>query len=218
MPDEQQFKRNTAYKLRIGDILVGKPTTNGDRFSFLELGDRKIVRVNVIGNIVDKYESSGETKYISLTVDDGSGQIRIKAFGEEAERLRSLTQGQTVVVIGVLRHWNDELYVSPEIVRDMDPKYLVIRKLETEKDTVSGLSSGSVSSGMDISGKQQTIAVKDRILDLIKASESNGGVETESLLRDLQEFSPTILNKEIQKLLEEGVVFEPRPGKIRWLG
>lgn len=214
MSEEQQFKRHVAFKLRVGDILVGKPATNGERFSFLELGDRKIVRVNIIGNIVDKYESSGESKYISLTVDDGSGQIRIKAFGEESERLRSLTQGQTVVVIGVLRHWNDELYVSPEIVREMNPKYLVIRKLETEKDTVSGLSS---SSG-DVSGRQQTIAVKDRILDLIKAAESNGGVETESLLRELQEFSPTILNKEIQKLLEEGVVFEPRPGKIRWLG
>ena len=42
MPDEQKFKRNTAYKYRIGDILIGTPAFNENRFSFLELGDKKI--------------------------------------------------------------------------------------------------------------------------------------------------------------------------------
>ena len=134
MAEEQQFKRNTAYKFRIGDILVGKPVMNGERFAFLELGDKKIVRVNIIGNIVDRYESLGETKYISLTIDDGSGQVRLKVFGDDTERFKKFFQGQTVVVIGVLRHWNDELYISPEVIREMDTKYLLIRKLETEKE------------------------------------------------------------------------------------
>ncbi|KKM86138.1 hypothetical protein LCGC14_1282030, partial [marine sediment metagenome] len=44
------------YKFRIGDLLFGKPIINEERFSFLELGDKKIVRVNLVGNIVDKYE------------------------------------------------------------------------------------------------------------------------------------------------------------------
>ena len=76
----EQFKRNIAYKFRIGDILIGKPITDGEKFSFLELGDKKIIRVNIIGNIVDKYESAGEKKYIFFTLDDGSGQIRIKVL------------------------------------------------------------------------------------------------------------------------------------------
>jgi len=54
MAEEQQFKRHIAYKLRIGDILIGKPIVNEERFSFLELGDKKIVRINVLGNIVDR--------------------------------------------------------------------------------------------------------------------------------------------------------------------
>jgi len=41
MPEEGQFKRNVAYKLKIGDILLGKPVMNGEKFSFLELGDKK---------------------------------------------------------------------------------------------------------------------------------------------------------------------------------
>ena len=61
---EQQFKRNIAYKLRIGDILMGKPIINQEKFQFLELGNKKIVRVNVIGNIVDRYQSEGEKKYL----------------------------------------------------------------------------------------------------------------------------------------------------------
>jgi len=209
MAEEQQFKRNTAYKFRIGDILVGKPVMNGERFAFLELGDKKIVRVNIIGNIVDRYESLGETKYISLTIDDGSGQVRLKVFGDDTERFKKFFQGQTVVVIGVLRHWNDELYISPEVIREMDTKYLLIRKLETEKEkAVSG-------DGME---KEKIIAIKDRLLNMIKDSEPDGGIDTEKLILGLQEFSPGIINKEIQKLLEEGIVFEPRPGKVRWLG
>ena len=213
MAEEQQFKRNTAYKFRVGDILVGKPVTNGDRFSFLDLGDKRIVRVNIIGNIVDRYESLGETKYISLTIDDGSGQIRLKVFGDDTERFNRFLQGQTIVVIGVLRHWNDELYISPEVIRELDPKYLLIRKLETEKDRA--VSHTNTNAPME---REQMIAIKDRILDMIKAAEPNGGIETETLASGLQEFSPGIINKEIQKLLEEGIVFEPRPGKIRWLG
>ena len=140
---EQQFKRNTAYKYRIGDLLIGKPVTNSsagtERFAFLELGDKKIVRVNVIGNIIERYEGAGETKYVSFTVDDGSGQIKLKTFGDDTERFKNFYQGQTVVVIGVLRYWNNELYISPEIIKEMNPKYLLIRKMETEKEkAVSG--------------------------------------------------------------------------------
>ena len=60
---QQDFKRNIAYKLRIGDLLVGKPVIEGDKFIFLELGDRRIVRVNLIGNVIEKYNSTNEKRY-----------------------------------------------------------------------------------------------------------------------------------------------------------
>jgi len=208
MPD-QDFKRNIAYKFRIGDLLIGKPLINQDRFSFLELGDKRIIRVNLIGNVIEKYENDGERKYSFITIDDGSGQIKIKTFGEDIEKFRNISQGQTILIIGVLRYFNNELYVSPEIVNETDLKYLLIRKLETEKNKV--LNSQPVQN-------QEIKAIKDKILDLIKNSESEGGIEREKILSDLREASPEIINKEIQKFLEEGIVFEPRPGKVRWLG
>ena len=208
MPD-QQFKRHIAFKLRIGDILIGKPVMDQERFSFLELGDKKIIRVNLVGNIVDKYESEGESQYASLTLDDGSGQIKLKIFGDDVARFKNVAQGQTVLTIGVLRVYNGETYVSPEIIKELDPKYLLVRKLENEKDKTQ--------TAPPIEKNQMT-AVKDQILEMIKTSEADGGIEVDNLIMKLRDVSPEIINQEVKKMLEEGIIFEPRPGKVRWLG
>jgi RecG-like helicase len=209
MQENEQFKRHTAFKLRVGDILMGKPVMNGDRFSFLELGNKNIVRVNVVGNIVDKYESSSESKYVNLTLDDGSGQIKIKTFGEDSDRFSRFSQGQTVVIIGTLRFWNNELYIAPELIKEQDPRYLLVRKLELEKEK---------SKNKDPLGRDEIIAVKDRILRAIKNAEEEGGIEKDLLIMNLKDISPHIINQEVQKMLEEGIIFEPRPGKVRYLG
>jgi len=209
MEQEGQYKRNIAYKLRIGDLLLGKPIMDAERFSFLELNDKKIIRVNIIGNIIDKYESGGERKYIFFTLDDGSGQIKLKCFGDEAEKFREIIQGQTVLVVGVLRNFNNETYISPEIIREQDTKYLLIRKLEIEKDK---------SKNLKPLAKEQIVAVKDKILDIIKNAEKDGGIEMDNIIMNLREVSADVINSETKRLLEDGIVFEPRPGKIRWLG
>jgi len=208
MPDEQ-FKRHVAYKFRIGELLLGKPIFDGDRFSFLELGNKKIVRVNIIGNIVDKYDAEGEKKYSFFTLDDGSGQIKLKVFGDDADKFKEVAQGQTVLVIGVLRNFNNETYVSPEIIKEKDPKYLLVRKMEIEKEK---------SQNAPPVAKEQIVAIKDKILEKIKNAEEDGGIDIDKIIMELRETSPEIINQEIKKLLEEGIIFEPRPGKVRWLG
>lgn len=206
---DQEFKRNTAFKLRIGDVLQGKPIFEADRFRFLELGNKNIVRINIAANIVDKYESTTESKFMSITIDDGSGQIKLKTFGDDTERFKDrVNQGETVIVIGTLRHWNNELYISPEIIKLQDPKYLLLRKLELDKVTKKA----------DPLGRDQIIAVKDKILGAIKNAEVEGGIEKDKLILNLKDISPEIINQEIKKLLEEGIIFEPRPGKVRYLG
>lgn len=205
------FKRNIAYKLRIGEILVGKPIMNGERFSHVELGDKKIVRVNLVGNIVDKYESSGETRYLFFTIDDGSGQIKLKVFGDDVAKFKNYNQGETVVIIGVLRHWNNETYMQPEIIKVNDPKYLLVRKLELEKERSSN------SAGIPVE-KSQVVALRDTLLDKIKSSEENGGIEVDKLIIEIRDSSPDLINQEVKKLIEDGIVFEPRPGKVRYLG
>lgn len=209
MPEETQFKRQIAFKFRIGDILAGKPLIENERFVSLNIGEKKVVRVNLVGNVIDKYDSEGDKKYAVITIDDGSGQIKLKAFGDDVSKIQSVSQGQTILVIGVLRHFNNELYLSPEIVREADPRYLLVRKLEVEKiksKTVEPLP------------KDQIIAVKDRILGAIKSAEEDGGIEMDKLIMTLSNISPVIITQEVGKFLEEGIIFEPRPGKVRYLG
>lgn len=202
MPD---FQRATAYKLRIGDILKGKLNITDERFNFLELDNKQVLRVNVVANIIEKYNAEGEKKYLAFTIDDASGQIRLKIFGEDVEKFKETGQGDTVVVIGMLRFFNNEVYIAPEIIKIQDPRYLLVRKLELEKEMPKELP------------KEEIKAVKDQIIEMIRTAENEGGVETEKIIMELKA-SPDIINQEITKLLEEGLAYEPRPGKLRWLG
>ena len=209
-PEREFKKRNVAYKLRVGDILKGKPIMSeaaaGEtaRFLFLELGDKKIVRVNVLANCVDKFVQEGEKKYASLTLDDASGQIRLKTFGDEIAMFGDISQGDTLQVIGNVREWNSELYILPEIVKKVDPRWLLVRKLEIQK------------SRKDIP-VEDNAPMRDIILEKIKKAEADGGIDIDSLIMET-EASPDLINQEIKKLLEGGLIYEPRPGKLRYLG
>lgn len=207
---EGQFKRHTACKLRIGDILISKPIFDNEKFLWIELGDKKISRVNLIGNIIDRFDQEGEKKFMSMVLDDGSGQIKLRAFGDDIEKFKSLEAGQTVAVIGVVRNWNNETYVQPEAISVQDPKYLLVRKLEIEKERKE--------TAKPIESKEEIGALKDQILDSIKNSENDGGIDTEQIILKFRSASPDLINKEINRLLEEGIIFEPRPGRLRYLG
>jgi len=119
-------KREIAYKLRIGDLLRGnqifeETESINKRLLHVEFGNKKIVRVNVIANVVDKYQSEGETRFANITLDDGSGQIRARVFGEDISKFNELSQGDTIVIIGLLRFWSNEVYLTPEIIKKKDP-------------------------------------------------------------------------------------------------
>ncbi len=197
-------KRQTAYKFFIKDILAGKPVMNGDRLSYLEIGSKNVVRVNVLANVIDTFSSEGEKKYSSITLDDATGQIRANAFGDDVTKLNSLSLGNTLVLIGVLRFFNNEVYISPEVVKLADTKYLLVRKLELEIAR-----KGAVNTNV--------AGVRDKIYEMVKDAESHGGVETEQVILKLP-YPPDSINSEIKKLLEDGLLYEPRPGMLRYLG
>lgn len=203
----EQLKRNVAFKLRIGELEKGKPIIDeNQRMNGLELGEKRIVRVNIVANIIEKYQSEGESKYLSLTIDDASGQIRLKSFGEDSARFSAISQGDTVLVIGTLRVYNNEMYIAPEIIKVYDPRYLLVRKLELEnKQTLES----------PPADKSQIKEIKDKVLEMIKSSEE--GIDADRIIMEIQA-SPEIINQELHKLLEEGIIYEPRPGRFRYLG
>ncbi len=199
-------KRNVAFKLRIGDILNGKPMVDEGKFLFLEIGDKKIVRINILANCVDKFVQDGDKSFASLTVDDASGQLKLKVFGEDTDKVKEIMQGDTLQIIGNIREWNGEIYVIPEIVKKVDAKWLLVRKLEIQEARKNIVS--------DDKGEN---SIKNKILDKIKEAESDGGIDRDVLVMDI-EANPEEIEKETKKLLEEGLVYEPRPGRLRYLG
>lgn len=216
----EQIKRAIAYKLRVGELLRGNQIIDQSQISdlnkrinsrllYLELGDKKIVRVNLIANVVDKFESQGETKFITITLDDGTGQIKARVFSDNFHKFQNVTQGDTLLIIGFLRSFNQELYILPEIVRKQEPKYLLIRKLEIEK---------SIPKPLTHQEKQKIKVFRDEILELIKNSEKNQGIDKEEIIMKFKDAKPEIINQEIIKLIEDGVIYEPSPGMVRYLG
>ena len=59
--------------------------------------------------------------------------------------------------------------------------------------------------------------IKMKFPEKPKESESEGGIDQEKIELDTQA-KPETIKEEIKKLLEEGLIYEPRPGKIRYLG
>ena len=166
-------KRWTAFKLPIGALLKAKLEFENERFKFALIDDKEIVRVNIVANVIDKYETEN---YSTLTLDDGTGTIRLKAFSDSVALLNNIEIAATVVVIGVLRYFNNELYIVPEIVKEVDPKLLLARKLElleklkelyekSEEETRN--ETRSESEKVDEIEKEREPTLKEQILEMV---------------------------------------------------
>ncbi|MBI5148923.1 hypothetical protein HZA33_04560 [Candidatus Pacearchaeota archaeon] len=192
-------KRQTAFKLKLAD-LHSSHIENG----IVEIGNKKVSRVNIIANVIDKFISEGERRFASLTIDDASSQIRVKTFGDDLEKFNNVEIGDTILVIGNTRFFNNELYILPEIVRKLPIEWLLVRKLELgNKDT----------SEVQIE-KIEGINLRQQIYTILKKSEE--GVDIDKIIMELKAPVEEI-NSVVTKMIEEAEVYEPKPGRIRIL-
>ncbi len=131
--------RQTMIKSRIYDVVNSQfVRKEGMEPSYIltDIG-QKISRVNVLGTVVDKFMSENGN-YSSITVDDDSDSIRVKAFRDSVNIFDNLEIGDLVIVIGKMREYNEENYIIPEIVKKIvDPNYEVLHKLEVLKILVN---------------------------------------------------------------------------------
>lgn len=127
--------RQTTVRARISDVINGKfIRKEGMEPSYVltELG-QKISRAHLLGTILDKFMSE-DGNYSTITIDDDSDSIRIKAFRENVNIFDNLEIGDLVIVIGKVREYADENYIIPEIVKKIvNPNYESLHKLEVLK-------------------------------------------------------------------------------------
>jgi len=94
--------------------------------------------------------------------------------------------------------------VIPEVIKKVDPRWLLVRKLEIQN------------ARRDIPAEENS-SLKNMIMQKIKDAETDGGIDIDKIIMD-SEANPDLINSDIKKLLEEGLIYEPRPGRLRYLG
>ncbi len=200
------MKRWIAYKLLISDIWNSDFNEEG----FLEFGEVKVIRVNVVGTIVSKYLSE-DGKFAVLTIDDGTDTIGVREFNE-IQFADKFEVGDIVRVIGRLRKYEDEIYITPEIIKKVDPNFEIMQKLEEIRNRPI------FEKGEEIIIEENIVEnPKEDILNKIREMDKGEGVDVEELAKTLN-IDEITLNDILRKLMDEGDIYEPRAGRVKLLG
>lgn len=231
----QNQKRNIAIKVTISDIVNSEyKKEDGWTPNFIKTSRGEVTRVNIIGIVVSKEENNGVN---SLMINDSTGTISLRSF-EDNEMLKIPKIGQLVLVIGRPREYNNEKYIMAEIVKKIDDKlWMNVRKkeLEIESEIDEILEKNSIinehnkkvnemppiikESEKNQSKKDELIVTPqinhyEVVLGLIKSMDNGYGVSYEDII-----LTSKLKNAEdiIKSLIEEGEIFEIRPGILKVL-
>ncbi len=219
METKNGFVRFVAVKTTIRELLSGTYVEEEGNFNYvLSPQQGKIIRLNLLATIVEK-EMYGTIT--NIVVDDGTGKIVVRFF-EGNPLVHNLNLGEVVLIIGKLRKYNQEKYISPEMVKKMPAAWLKVRALELKSlftVRVPPLSVNSMDDQNQEMVEEITIAdepqlPRQKITQLIKEMDEGKGV----LIEDLLEKSPVQETERVlEQMLESGEIFQIMPGKVKVL-
>jgi len=217
------FKRQTAFKCTISQILIGNYIEQqGWEPNYLQINGSQISRINLVAVILSKDQSN-------ILIDDGTGKIELRLFSEK-EKADNLNVGDAIIIIGRPREYNSKRYVIPEIMKRIENKgWIKYRKKELE------LQNGKIPVVSD--------AQKEKIVEKKIEQKKQAKYEEEKTHNDGKNYSQILLNlirqldigkgadvdeiisaagfkdteKYIGLLINEGEIFELKPGKIKIL-
>jgi len=241
--NKTQYLRHTAIKTTINEILLGDYVHEEENNSnyLLTKHNKKIFRLNIMAVVVSK-EILGTIT--NLSIDDGTGKIILRSF-EEIKTVDDLNIGETILIIGRSRIYNQEKYISPEIIKTVDPLWLKVRSLElknlierTEKIVEERITEINLEN--QIKPKNQIVR-EMATSEQVKAIEitANLNEEVEDVLLPIQKLSKLIFELDqgqgvlieeiieksplekteelIEKMLKNGDIFQNSPGKVKIL-
>ena len=225
---ENQPVRQVAYKVWISDIVNNEFIKKEGEWepNYISLQDKKISRVNIIANVITNYKND-EGDYVSITIDDGSNSIQVKAWKEDVSILTGLEIGETILLIARVREYNNEKYLTPEIVKKLDnPEWLVYRKKELEKiygdlvvktESLKEVSNEGAPIEEEVVTSSTEEGDRQKILNIIETLATEEGADKLDIIKE-SKLSEEMAEGIIQSLLMEGEIFELKPGKIKILG
>ncbi|MBT3394819.1 hypothetical protein HOA59_01320 [archaeon] len=231
----EQQRRQTAYKVWITDLMNNEYIQQQGEWepNYIQIREKKVSRINLIAIVVEKYDNEEKT-YSTVTIDDGSDNIQLKAWKEDIKIFESVKVGDIVSIIGKIKSYNETRYIVPEIVRSLDnPKWLEVRKLELTKEyglqqesaeKPKGESTGN--SGMEMPKIQEEVIINEdseevptendrqKILNIIEKDSNEEGMDIITVVEKsgIEEESANLL---VQELLKEGEIFEIKKGTVK---
>lgn len=201
----------------------------------------EIHRTRVMGTIVSKYVSE-DGNYVSLTIDDTTGTIRVKGWREDALTLQEYEVGEVVEVFGEIREYRGEIYLMPELViRVNDPHKELLRELELmekhldhREEIKKMLEEQYELSDLFPPVEQEVFTPEVERIDMAQVAEKKKIDDEASIKEEVKKiisdrgekaisrdelvdagFTSEQLETALRELLESGEIYEPRPGRYR---
>lgn len=231
--------RAPAIKTSSVEISSGEfyPGDEQNSAYLLTSSGKKLFRVSFFATILQKETIGSVTTFY---VDDGLGQLPLRCF-EENKNQSLLTIGDVILIIGKIRKYNQEVYISPEIMKKISPLWLKVHSLEISRNTLLNLDLEKEKNGKkeletrEVEKEKVEIEIVEteiveeeikggdikevelpinKLLKLIKELDLGEGVNIEELV---QKSFLKDAEHWIEKMLETGDIFQCLPGKVKVL-
>lgn len=219
------MKRQTAYRFWIKDLIESEPKVNKEGYKYFDVNGKEVVRVNIIANVINKY-SNESGSYFSVTLDDGSAQLRVKTWNEDTTFLDNIDIGSMVLVVGRLSESNGEIFLRPEIVKIVDnAEWELARKLELLKaygkperlnQELKEEKVGEVKQEVVeevVSSGNNAVNSREKVMNVLENAPA-GGIEIQDAVKK-SGLDEDEADKIIEDLLKEGEVFQPKRGFLK---
>ena len=210
-----------AVKVTISEIVQGviKQEDQSQPLHILTPSGEKVYRCNIMATILNLEKVGSIT---NVLIDDGSGQIIVRFFEEVSPSIK-LAVGKCFLLNGKARIYNEEKYISPEIMKEISPLWLKARALEVAKrksitpllvETVEKEEVAKEEIAKEEITAESSLFPSQRILGLIKELDQGSGVLVEEVIH---KSSLKETEQLLQAMLEKGEIFQIAPGKIKVL-
>lgn len=219
--------RQTAYKLWIAEIVNADYIREEGEWepNYLNVKGIKVARVNIVGTITEVFTNITED-YATISLEDGTANIAVRAFKEDVKLVVGLKIGDSLLVIGRPKQYQNEVYLVPEIVKKIEnPAWMKVRKLELmqTRGNIEKKQPAIQIEATDREMREELIAtaiplqgnegVRQKILNML---EKQGELGTDiDMLIQAEGLEEEIAEKIIEELIKEGEVYMSRPGVLK---
>ena len=206
MEEPVDFKRATACKISLGEVLKGTFVRSEQQQNFLLSSQgEKIRRVNVTAVLI---EQINDTVWL---LDDGTGKIALRSFNPLPADYQN---GDVLLIIAKPRELAGEKYLMPEIVKKLEEglSWMKLRQCELQKNVTYERSRGVKKTDVSLVHDAPLRRAED-VYDLIKRLDSGAGVDISVITQTFGQDTEIV----VSKLLEHGEIFEVRPGRVKIL-